>query len=164
MHEAHGLIPVRELIYSFINFSVFAGLLIYFLKKPLADFFAARKDRFLAVKKEAEDLFAAADGEYRELKGKLTGFDAEADEFRINTKAQSARYAEKIIEEAGVSAERIKRESAELIESERDTHIKAIKIHLIQKVFKQAGTELGQEMTAVKRESYLSSYSHRVGG
>ena len=67
--------PAKEIFIQFFNFSIFAGLLFFFLQKPLKAFFHKRKKDFLAfeeqtasLEKEKKEELALWEGKLKSLK------------------------------------------------------------------------------------------------
>jgi F0F1-type ATP synthase membrane subunit b/b' len=165
MMDMHSvIIPVKKLVFGFANFGVFFGFLIYVLRKPIAKFFVDRKNAFLDSKKEAESLYDNAYAENQAVTKKLLTLDADADEVAIKIKEQAVLNAEKVVAQANAQAEYIKKETAEILESEKLFLIKDTKNRLINKVVSRAKSELGTEVDSGKRRSYLNSYSKSVEG
>jgi F0F1-type ATP synthase membrane subunit b/b' len=163
MHEAEVIIPVKELIFYFINFFIFAGLLIFILRKPLINIFAARRNQYIASKEEAENLYNNATAENQDISKKISNIARESDDFISNIKKQSVSYGEKLISDAHSQAEYIKKETKELLETEKETYIKETRNKLVAKVVGRAKNELNSEVDSGKRKSYLNDYSKQAG-
>lgn len=114
-----------DLLYRTLNFAGLAAILIFFLKKPIAN---ALKGRQQAIREQFEELEARkseAELLYKEHEAKLAQIDTEAK--RIIDAAVSQAQAEKhrIIEEATRQAGDIKRQAEmavhhEIIEAKRN--------------------------------------------
>tara|TARA_Y100000589_G_scaffold250802_1_gene238934 strand:+ start:1303 stop:1926 length:624 start_codon:yes stop_codon:yes gene_type:complete len=101
-----------------VDFVIFVGLLIHFVKKPLA---AAFENRHKAIKKTIEDnekAHADARQAHDEFQSKLANVDAEGNALIERSKADGALERDKMIEDATAYSERIKVDSKAIVDQE----------------------------------------------
>jgi F-type H+-transporting ATPase subunit b len=112
--DAHKL-PLGWFI---VDFVIFAGLLVHFVKKPMA---AAFENRHKLIKKTIEENEAAhaqARQTHDEYQSKLANVDAEGNALIERSKADGALERDKLVEDANAYGERIKTDSTAIVDQE----------------------------------------------
>ena len=108
-HAGGGLVPM---IARLVNFGLMVGILVYFLRSPLATYLTDRKRQIGSDLAKAEEMRAAAAAEIAAIERKMQALPAELDALR----AQGA--AEVVAEEARIR-EAAETERARLIDHAR---------------------------------------------
>lgn len=114
--EEEGKKEGRELIYKFINLSILVGALAYFLRKPVADFFAQRSASIRAALEEGRKALEASQAQLKAVEEKLRHLEEEIAAFkasavremeaeRLRMKKAEVEAAEKIIQAARAQTE-----------------------------------------------------------
>lgn len=109
--EGGGRSPTYELVMKFVNFFILAGVLFYFLRKPVAQGLA---DRHTSIKKELDEALKAketAEAKYREHKAKVANLSAEILQLQADFKAEGERQRARIVADAEKAAETIRRQA-----------------------------------------------------
>jgi len=115
--EAAGFIGIPTLVWKILNFIVYFGLLVYLLRKPLANVFGSRRegiaralsearqqqDEALRMKAEMNARVASLEREIVELKERMT---REGERERAALVSQGAAEAERASSRLGVEADR----------------------------------------------------------
>ena len=107
-----------DLFYRRLNFALLAGVLFYFARKPVLDFFAKRRSGIEGQLFEAADLQQRAERQHARLEGQLAELDRERENIREGTRERAEREAEQILADARAAAERIQRDAATAIDRE----------------------------------------------
>ena len=89
--DGHSGLPIKTLLIQLMNFTPFALLLFFLLKKPVSLFFAARKRDFFKMEKQAQEEERQAQAEHKRLKARL----AEQTEREKTAKALALKAAER---------------------------------------------------------------------
>lgn len=100
--------PWVALALKFVNFGILAGMLFYFLRKPVAQGLA---DRRTAIQRELEEALRAkeaAEAKYREFQAKVASLEAEVRQIREDFQAEGERHKSRILAEAEKAAEAIR--------------------------------------------------------
>lgn len=105
-------------IVQMINFGIFAGIVVYFLKGPGARYFAERREEMLSDLKEARRMREEAEEKLEEYNEKLDAFEAEKQELLDEYHEQGEREKERIIEEAKQQVEKMREDAERTIEQE----------------------------------------------
>jgi F0F1-type ATP synthase membrane subunit b/b' len=112
--DAHKL-PLGWFIVDFI---IFVGLLVHFVKKPMAAAFANRHQLIKKTIADNEKAHAQARQTHDEYQSKLANVDAEGNALIERSKADGALERDKLIEDATAYGERIKGDSTAIVDQE----------------------------------------------
>jgi len=137
----------RDLLFSVLNLVLLLGVLAYFTRKPLADFFAARRT---AIQKElaaAAELRAEAEARYAKWQRRLLDLEGELAGIRQTARERAAAEREQILADATASAERIRRDASAAVEQE----------------LRRARTQLRQEAADLAVELASETLKRQVG-
>lgn len=97
----------REQIYRVINFLIVAALLVYFLRRPLSDFFADRTDSIREGLAAGRKALAAADARMAEVESKLDNLGREIAAFKTESERAMEAERERLKRTAEVEAQRL---------------------------------------------------------
>jgi len=116
--EGAGRSPVYDLAMKFVNFGILAGILFYFLRKPVSQGLADRRE---AIKKELEEALRAkeaAEAKYQEYQAKVANLEAEIKKLQADFKAEGERQQERIIADAEKASQTIRRQAEAAADTE----------------------------------------------
>ena len=113
---AHG--GMRDLFFAALNFALLIGVLVYFARKPVADFFADRRRRIQEELEAAAKLQADAEGRYAKWQRRLMDLESELAGIRETARERAVAEREHILADAAAGAERIRREALETVDQE----------------------------------------------
>ncbi len=82
--------------WKFINLAIFAGLLIYLLKKPLSETFKAKREEIRAELIKAEEEKQAAMSQLTEAESKLARLDSEKETVLAKAKSEAEKEEKRI--------------------------------------------------------------------
>lgn len=129
------------------NFIVLFGGLAFLLRKPMAEFFTARRNDIGEGLRRAEDAQTSAQARMDEIEKRLANLAGEVDKLRADAERESLAEREKVLQEAKHEVERIVEQSRQEIERVARTVEREIKEHVADQVIDKAGTALRTEMT-----------------
>ena len=110
--------PDLKLVFRLINFAIFAGVLGFVLKKPVADYFSKRSE-LLKEKIEANRAsHQKALEEHQEIARKLKNIEQESRELLTSFHQDGIREKEKIIEQANSLVSQLREDAKKITESE----------------------------------------------
>lgn len=109
--EGTGRSPVYDLVMKFVNFGILAGILFYFLRKPVSQGLADRRENIRRELEEARQAKAAAEARYREYKERVANLEAEIRQLRADFETEGERQKERIIAEGRQAAESVRRQA-----------------------------------------------------
>lgn len=147
-----GRSPLYDLGMKFVNFGILAGMLFYFLRKPVSQGLAQRRD---AIKKELDEALAArdaAEAKYREYKARVAALETEIQTIHADFQAEGERQKARILADAEKAAASISRqvEAAAANEVKRATdelraEAAALAVQLAQEILSKAYTPEDQK-------------------
>jgi F-type H+-transporting ATPase subunit b len=105
---------------KFINFAVLAGILFYFLRKPVSQGLADRRESIRKELEEALQAKEAAQAKYREYQARVANLEAEVRQLQADFKAEGERQQARIVADAEKAAQTIRRQA----EAAADTEVK----------------------------------------
>lgn len=116
--EAHAGGGLQELLLHFLNLAIVVGALVYFARKPVRDFFEARRGQIQTDLKDAAELLAQAEARYGEWQRKLIDLERDSQVIRNDGRRHAEEEAATILAEAHAAAERIQRDAEAAVEHE----------------------------------------------
>jgi F-type H+-transporting ATPase subunit b len=114
--ESHG--ATRDLLFSALNLALLLGVLVYFARKPISDFFEDRRRRIQAELEAAKNQGAEAEARYAKWQRRLIDLESELAGIRETSRQRAAAEREHILADAAAGAERIRREALETVDQE----------------------------------------------
>ncbi len=108
----------RDLLFSALNLALLLGVLAYFARKPIADFFEGRRRRIQAELEAAKNQGAEAEARYAKWQRRLMDLESELAEIRETSRQRAAAEREQILADAAAGAERIRRDALETVDQE----------------------------------------------
>lgn len=109
---------LRETGWQAFNLAVILVALVYFGRKPVAGYFAARRQGIQGQLSQAADLLAQAEQRNSELQRKLVDLSAELDSIREASSRRAEEEALRILAEARATADRIRRDAQAAVDQE----------------------------------------------
>ncbi len=94
--------------WRFINLAIFAGILIYLLKKPLSDVFKAKREEIRAELIKAEQEKESALATLAETEAKIARLDSEKENILVRAKQEAEAEASRIKSEADNEVKKIR--------------------------------------------------------
>lgn len=118
--KVFGVIPrdVWDLILRVINFSILAGVLFYYARKPILNGIRNSIESVRTMLKEAEDSRQASEARMKEADEKLAGVDKEISDLLSAARREGEVERERILSEASQALEKLKGEAAMAIQQE----------------------------------------------
>lgn len=107
----------RENVYRVINFIIMAVALVYFLRRPLKDFFADRTDQIRRGLDEGRKAMAAAESRMAEVEARLNNLGNEIAAFKVESERAMEAERERLKESAETEARRLMEFAQTQIES-----------------------------------------------
>lgn len=122
--EGHGGGVPDAVMYQFIHFAIFVGLLFFFLRKPVRSYFQNREQAFRQALVKAEAARKEAEAKQREIQERLTRLQSTSEESIAQAKAEAVALKEKILQDASDLSKRLRDEAHRTaqIEIERAKH------------------------------------------
>lgn len=155
-----------DFVWRVINFVILVGLLYWLLKDRIKDFFSGRRTDIKLSLEEAMAAKEEAENRFKEYSAKLDKATEEISEISEMIRAQGLAEKEKIIENAKVTAERMKDDAQSRIEQETKkakSQLRAeaveLSIQMAEEILKKTVSEKDHENIV---EDYLKSMSSQT--
>ena len=131
----------HELLYKIINFALLAGGLAYILRKPLADFFAARSSSIQKSLEEGRKALEASQAQLQAVEQKLAHLEEEIAAFKASATKEMEAEQQRMKQAAAEEAEKI----LELARARIEISVRAAKLDL-QSYTAQQAVQLAEEL------------------
>lgn len=104
--------------WSLINFAIFVGLLFFFLRKPVKEFWASREGQIRFEIEASERLSREAKAQNDELKKTISGLETEAKNLTLSLEREGEMEKKQIMDEGQRRSERLKQDSVRIMDQE----------------------------------------------
>ena len=132
-HHGPTGVPV-QVVYQAINFLIFAGILFFFLRKPVANYFSARQDNYKAALVRAEAARKEAEAKRRDIQERLNKLESTSEKAIADAKAEAAALRTRIVKDAEDLAKNLREEASRTAGAE----VERAKVQLREEVLGQA--------------------------
>lgn len=156
--EHHASMFNTDFVYAVINFLILAGLLVYFLRKPLGGFLAGRRDDVNKALEEAQVAKAKADAALAEYQQKMAGIDAELKQLRDEIASAAAREREQLMAAAQAQVEKIRTDTKVMGEQELRRAKEELREDMIRLAAQIAAKTLATAVSPQDRERELQQF------
>jgi F-type H+-transporting ATPase subunit b len=136
-----------QVVSRWANFIILFGGLAFLLKKPMGEFFRARRTDITGGLKRAEDAQTSAQTRMDEIERRLAHLSSEIAALRAETQKESLADRERVLADAKREVERVIEQSQQEIERVARTVEREIKEHVADLVIDRASNTLRTEMT-----------------
>ncbi len=133
-----------------INFVLFVGILYYFLRKPVAEFFRTRRESIKKELEEAEQLKEEAEKLYEETKRKLEKLEDEIKSLLETYESMAKNERDQILKEVEKAIHRI----IASIEEEKASILSKARMLLLKKMSKEAIENLKKRFESLTPEEH----------
>ncbi len=153
---------VRDLLFQALNLGLLLAVLIYFGRKPIADFFAERREGIASELSEAADLLSQAEQRNSELQRRLVDLGSEVDGIREDAGRRAEEEAERILADARASAERIRRDAQAAVAQELRRAQAALRDEAADLALEIAARKLSEQVGDADRERLVDEFITRI--
>lgn len=136
----------QELWLQVVNFAIYYGAILFFVRKPVKSFFSQRKSAFLSEAKRAEQARSQAAAQKQAIAEKLQRLEAGANADIEKARLEAAQLKASMIAEAEQLAERLKDEARTTVATELALAKRALRDELLSQAIAAARTELKDRM------------------
>jgi F-type H+-transporting ATPase subunit b len=153
---------IRKIIVHAINFTLYVGILVYFLRRPLKDFLANRR---LGIKKELEEshrLKTDAQARHGEIQHRIGGFDQEVEEVLADVRHHCEVEADRAVLRAEEAAETIQRVAQRTISEETEKARHDLRAETVDLAVQMAREALINAVSAEDQRRLADGYMARI--
>lgn len=149
---------ISDLMYPAINFFLLFGFILIKIRKPISDAFTKNSEEVENLYNMAEEKSKEAQIKLDEYTKKLEALDSETSRILKNAEEDGSKFDQAQKQETFASIERMKRDAANKIESEKNEMVKQLNSSLLDEVISKAKTEINsnQEYKTKATQKLLS--------
>ncbi|HUO85287.1 MAG TPA: F0F1 ATP synthase subunit B [Thermoanaerobaculia bacterium] len=163
-HEAKSYFGIPGWILKLLNMILFAGLLIYFLKRPVMGMFAERRRKIRKDLEEAETRRQKADSLAADIQGRLSQIEAEVATILERAREEGERQKQQILETAQQESQKI----LAVAQSQIDQRVKQARRELTEYAgelaTERAQRLLAESITDADRSQLFQESVDRIAG
>lgn len=162
-HHVDSGILLKDFMWRVFNFGITAGILIYFVSKPLKNALAGRREGIEAALKTSSEVAVAAEAKYAEYDAKLTAAESEIETIKASIKEEAEAEKLRIIAEAHEMAEKIKVEAKNTSDNEIAKARRELQQEAVTMAVKIAEDVLKKAMNKEDQSRLVDEYKLKVG-
>lgn len=162
-HEAGGGALLKDFIGRSVNFVLLVGLLGYFLRKPLAQGLAGRRDKVTETLRQARRAREEAEGRAAILARQLAESEERIAEMAERMKQENEQEREKLLEKARQLAENIRSEAEAGADREIERARRELRAEAVALAIELAEERLKEGLQAADQEHLVEQYLKQVG-
>jgi F-type H+-transporting ATPase subunit b len=149
---------MQAFVWPAVNLVILMAVLVYFARKPLRDYFDKRRSEIQSDLQTAADQLATAETTYANWQRRMIDLDGELNEIRATSRQRAEAERERIIADARVSAERIRRDATAAVELELRRAREILREEAEQLAIELAGERLTREVTDTDRDRLIDEF------
>lgn len=160
-HEGEST-AVSDALFQALNLAILLGVLIYFGRKPIVEFFSSRREQIARELKDAADLLAQAELRNSELQRRLVSLGSEIEGIREDSSRRSEEEAERILADARATADRIRRDAQAAVEQELRRAQSQLRDEAADLALEIAARKLNEQVSEADRDRLVDEFILRV--
>jgi F-type H+-transporting ATPase subunit b len=162
-HEAGGGELLKDFIGRSVNFVLLVGLLGYFLRKPLAEGLAGRRDKVTETLRHARQAREEAEGRAAILARQLAESEERIAALVERMKQENEQERDKLLEKARHTADSIRREAEAGAAREIERARRELRAEAVSLAIDLAEQRLKEGLQAADQERLVEQYLKQVG-
>lgn len=153
---------LRHVLFQALNLGLLLAVLIYFGRKPIANFFADRRETIATELSDAADLLSQAEQRNSELQRRLVDLGSEVDGIREDAASRAEEDAERILADARATAERIRRDAQAAVAQELRRAQSELRDEAADLAMDLAARKLSEQVADADRERLVDEFITRI--
>lgn len=162
-HHVDSGVLLKDFLWRCLSFGVTLGLLIYFVRKPIRQGLAGRRDGIEKALREAEAAKAEAEAKFAEYDRKLSKAAAEIEEIQVALRREGEMERERTLANAREMAEKIKQEAEKSAANEVAKARTELRQEAARMAIAMAEDLLKKNFTSDDQKRLVSEYLQKVG-
>ena len=164
--SAHGESPHEESIWAFVgklvNFALLAGVLVHYLRAPIAGYLASRKSQVRSDLESAERLKTSAAAQIVELDARLKALPAEIEALKARGRAEISAEEQRIREVADAERARLLDQARREIDQQMRVAHRELVEHAASLAVSTAETRIKEQITDADQARLVDRYLTQV--
>lgn len=161
-HADSGAVT-KDFLWRCLNFALMAGLLGYFLIKPIRSGLSGRRDGIEKALADAQAVREEAEAKFAEYDSKLNRAAAEIEEMRASLRREGELERERVLANAREMAEKIKAEAGKAAENEVARAKGELRREASRLAIAMAEELLKKNVSAADQQRLVDEYMSKVG-
>lgn len=153
---------LKDVLFQALNLALLLGVLVYFGRKPISEFFADRREGIASELSEASKLLGEAEQRNAELQRRLVDLGSEVDGIREVAAQRAEEEAERILADARASAERIRRDAQAAVAQELRRAQTELRDEAADLAMEIAARKLNEQVEDSDRERLVDEFITRI--
>ena len=153
---------VKDLAYRLFNVLLLLGVVIYFGRKPIQDFFSERRTRIQEELANAAAMRSEAEERYSTWQRRLADLETELGSIRATARERAERERDQILAAARESAARIENDARAAVDRELRRAVALLRDEASDLAVELAAEMLREQVTANDRERLLEEFIQRI--
>lgn len=153
---------VKEMIWQGLNLVLLLGVLFWFGRKPIAEYFASRRSGIQSELRQAADLLTEAEARNAEFQRRLVHLSSEIEDIQEVAKRRAEDETEHILAEARATAERIRRDARAAADQEMRRARKRLREEAADLALEIAAGKLKAQVADADRDRLIDEFILRV--
>lgn len=144
--------------WKLINFGIFVGLLFFFLRKPVKEFWTARTHAIRFEMEEGEKLRREAQAKHDDLCRRVSRLETEAQGLVRALQQEGEMEKEKLMEEADKQAARLQSDGKRIMDQELQRVREGLREQVVQLAIEAAQKLIAENFNAADQKRLSDSY------
>ena len=153
---------LKLVIYQSFNLALLLGVLIYFGRKPISEFFSTRRSGIQSELSEAAELLSQAEQRNSELQRRLVDLGSEIEGIQEEAGRRAEEEAERILADARATAERIRRDAQAGVAQELRRAQSELREEAADLALELAAQKLNEQVGEADRDRLVDEFILRV--
>lgn len=146
---------LSTLIFPFINLAIFAGLMVFLLRKPVSKFLKSRREAVVGHIEESQKVFEEVNSRATVIRQKMANIEKEGEAFIASLQADAKYLAKRLLDEAQAKAHMTEKELTVVIEAEETQKLKSFKTNFISRIIGSARKDMADNLRTEDSERFL---------
>lgn len=151
-----------EVLFQAFNLALLLGVLFYYGRKPITEFFSTRRSTIQSELSEAAALLAKAERRNSELQRRLVDLGSDIEGIRDEAARRAEEEADRILADARETADRIRRDAQAAVAQELRRARVALREEAADLALELAAHQLEQQVSAADRDRLVDEFITRV--
>jgi F-type H+-transporting ATPase subunit b len=147
-----------------VNFAIIAGIVVYFMRKPVRDFFKNRSIEIAKAMQESKEARERAVAALAEMERKIKDLEAEAGKMVAEAQARGEKDRQALVAEAKKMAEDIQAQVKQGIEVEVQKAKTTLAVEAAVLSIDLAEGKIKEKINSQDHERIVKEYVNKVGG
>ena len=153
---------IWDLFWRIANFTILAGVLFYYTRKPIANAIRNSIESVKNLLKDARESRAASEARMKEAEEKLAGVDKEISELLASARKEGEAERERILAEAAEALEKLKAETSMAIEQEINKARDILKRETADAAVALAEEIISKKITPEDQSKFVTEYLEKL--